>query len=60
MSDTTTRQDNRAAMRYDSDMSRKTFAALMAAMAIGGAGFAAAQQKPVSSRTAITVYKTPT
>ena len=47
-------------MRYDSDMSRKAFASLMAVMAIAGAGFAAAQQKPVSSRTAITVYKTPT
>ena len=41
-------------------MSRKTFAALMTVMAIGGAGFAAAQQKPVSSRTPIVVYKTPT
>lgn len=41
-------------------MSKKTFASLLAVMAIGGAGFAFAQQKPVSSRTAITVYKTPT
>jgi hypothetical protein len=41
-------------------MSRTTFAAVIAAMAIGGAGFAVAQQKPVSSRTTITVYKTPT
>lgn len=41
-------------------MGSKTFASLIAAMAIAGAGFAAAQQKPVSSRTTITVYKTPT
>jgi hypothetical protein len=47
-------------MRYDSVMSKKTVASLVAVMAIAGAGFAAAQQKPVSSRTTITVYKTPT
>lgn len=47
-------------MRYDSAMSKRTFASLVAVMAIAGAGFAAAQQKPVSSRTTITVYKTPT
>ena len=47
-------------MRYDSSMGKKTFASLVAVMAIAGAGFAAAQQKPVSSRTTITVYKTPT
>jgi hypothetical protein len=47
-------------MRYDSTMSKKTFASVMAVMAIAGAGFAAAQSKPVSSRTAISVYKTPT
>jgi hypothetical protein len=41
-------------------MSRKVSFSLIAAMAIAGAGFAAAQQKPVSSRTTITVYKTPT
>ena len=47
-------------MRYDSEMSRKIFASLVAAMAITGAGYTAAQQKPVTSRTTITVYKTPT
>ena len=53
-------RDNDAAMGYDSDMNRKTFASLTAAITIVGAGFAAAQQKPVSSRTPIVVYKTPT
>jgi uncharacterized protein YfiM (DUF2279 family) len=47
-------------MRYDSGMSKKAFVSLMAVMAIAGAGYAVAQQKPVSSRTTITVYKTPT
>ena len=47
-------------MRYDLDMSRKAFASVIAVMAIAGAGFAAAQQKPVSSRTTVVVYKTPT
>jgi len=47
-------------MRYDSGMRTKIFASLVAVTAIAGAGFAAAQQKPVSSRTTITVYKTPT
>lgn len=41
-------------------MGKKTFASLVAVIAIAGAGFVAAQQKPVSSRTTITVYKTPT
>jgi hypothetical protein len=47
-------------MKYDSAMSKKTFLSLMAVMAVTGAGYATAQQKPVSSRTTITVYKTPT
>jgi hypothetical protein len=47
-------------MSYDLKMSKKIFASLIAGVAIAGAGFAAAQQKPVTSRTAITVYKTPT
>jgi hypothetical protein len=47
-------------MRYDSAMRTKIIASLIAVTAIAGAGFAAAQQKPVSSRTTITVYKTPT
>jgi hypothetical protein len=41
-------------------MGKKTFASLIALMAIAGAGYAAAQQKPVSSRTTVVVYKTPT
>lgn len=41
-------------------MSKKVFLSLMTVMAVAGAGFAAAQQKPVSGRTTITVYKTPT
>jgi hypothetical protein len=41
-------------------MSRKVLFSLVTVMAVAGAGFAAAQQKPVSSRTTITVYKTPT
>ncbi|HEX4913080.1 MAG TPA: hypothetical protein VFV51_03940 [Vicinamibacterales bacterium] len=41
-------------------MRTKMIASLIAVIAIAGAGFAAAQQKPVSSRTTITVYKTPT
>jgi hypothetical protein len=47
-------------MRYDSAMRTKIIPSLIAVIAIAGAGFAAAQQKPVSSRTTITVYKTPT
>lgn len=47
-------------MRYDSRMSKKTFASLVAVMAFAGAGFAVAQPKPVSSRIAATVWKTPT
>lgn len=41
-------------------MSNKTIAAIVGALAIGGAGLVTAQQKPVSSRTAIVVYKSPT
>ena len=41
-------------------MNQKTFAAVVATLAIAGAGFVAAQPKPVSSRTPIVVYKTPT
>ena len=41
-------------------MSRTTFAAVAAALAIGGAVLVTAQQKPVSSRTPIVVYKSPT
>ena len=41
-------------------MNTKMFASLIAALAITGAGYTAAQQKPVTSRTTITVYKTPT
>jgi hypothetical protein len=41
-------------------MGKKSFASLIALMAITGAGYAAAQQKPVSSRTTVVVYKTPT
>jgi hypothetical protein len=48
-------------MSYDLDMSNtKVFASLIAAIGIAGAGFVAAQQKPVSSRTTVVVYKTPT
>ena len=47
-------------MRYDSKMSHRTFAAIVGAVVLAGAGFAFAQQKPVSSRTPIVVYKTPT
>jgi hypothetical protein len=39
---------------------RKAIAAAITAVAVGGFATAWAQQKPVSSRTAITVYKTPT
>ena len=41
-------------------MSNRTFAALLGVIALAGAGFAFAQQKPVSSRTPIVVYKTST
>ena len=41
-------------------MSNRTFAAIVGAIAVAGAAFASAQQKPVSSRTPIVVYKTPT
>src|SRR5918993_3550113 len=54
------RTDNARGMRYDSRMSKKTFAALVGALAMASAGFVAAQPKPVSSRTPIVVYKTPT
>ena len=47
-------------MRYDSRMSTRTFAALVGALAMASAAFVAAQPKPVSSRTPIVVYKTPT
>ena len=41
-------------------MRNKTFGAVVGALAIAGAVLVAAQQKPVSSRTPIVVYKTPT
>ncbi len=47
-------------MSYDFTMSTKIFASLIAGIAITGAAVLAAQQKPVSSRTTVVVYKTPT
>ncbi len=41
-------------------MSNRTFVSVVGALAIGAAALVAAQQKPVSSRTPIVVYKTPT
>jgi nitrate reductase NapE component len=47
-------------MRYDFAMNNRIFA-MVAVGLVAGLGFAvSAQQKPVSSRTPITVYKTPT
>jgi hypothetical protein len=47
-------------MRYDFAMTTKTFA-IVAVGLVSALGLAvSAQQKPVSSRTHITVYKTPT
>lgn len=48
-------------MEYDESMRNRTLATLaMAFVAIGGVCVAWAQQKPVSSRTPIVVYKSPT
>ena len=41
-------------------MSTKTFVSVVGALAIGAAAIVTAQQKPVSSRTPIVVYKTAT
>ena len=41
-------------------MSTRTFILIVGALAIAGVGIVTAQQKPVSSRTPIVVYKTPT
>ena len=41
-------------------MSKQSVVTVVAAMALGTAAFVSAQQKPVSSRTPIVVYKTPT
>ncbi len=47
-------------MRYDSGMKNKIFAVVAGAVLVGGAAIAFAQPKPVSSRIAATVWKTPT
>ena len=48
-------------MEYDGAMRNRTFGVMVTAVVVaGGLSVAWAQQKPVSSRTSIVVYKSPT
>jgi hypothetical protein len=47
-------------MEYDGAMRNRTFAVIFTAVVVAGGLSAWAQQKPISSRTSIVVYKSPT